>query len=54
MSSVLLFTPIFHYYGAIEIRNPELGNITGYQCDKLLETTAEIQRLDIHIVSTKV
>lgn len=46
MSSVLLFTPIFHYYGVIEISNTELGNITGYQ---LLETTAEIQRLDIHV-----
>lgn len=40
MSSVLLFTPIFHYYGVIEIRN-QLGNITGYQCDKLPGTIAE-------------
>lgn len=45
MSSVLLFTPIFHYYGVIEISNPELGNITGYQRDKLLETTAEFRGL---------
>ena len=46
--SVLLYIPVLFYYGVIEIRNGNLGNITGYQCNKLPGDPAQIQGLSIY------
>lgn len=46
--SLLLYIPVLFYYGVIEIRNGNLGNITGYQCDKLPGDSAQIQGLSIY------
>lgn len=47
LSSLLLYIPVLFYYGVIEIRNAKLGNITGYQCNKLPGTAAQMRGLSI-------
>lgn len=45
--STMLYIPVLFYYGVIEIRNPQLGNITGYQCNKLPGSAAQLKGLRI-------
>lgn len=47
ISSLLLYSPVPYFYGVIEIRKPELGNITGYQCNKLPGTADQLKGLSV-------
>ncbi|XP_062594327.1 uncharacterized protein LOC134255800 [Saccostrea cucullata] len=47
LTSALLYIPVLFYYGVIEIHNPKLGNITGYQCNRLPGTPAQLKGLSI-------
>ncbi|XP_061196828.1 uncharacterized protein LOC133205102 [Saccostrea echinata] len=47
LASALLYIPILFYYGVIEIHNPKLGNITGYQCYKLPGTPDQLKGLKV-------
>ncbi|XP_052103693.1 cholecystokinin receptor type A-like [Mytilus californianus] len=45
--SVILFIPVLFYYGLVEIRNPNLGNITGNQCSNLPGSPTKLKLLKI-------
>ncbi|CAC5395294.1 CCKAR [Mytilus coruscus] len=48
LASAILFIPVLFYYGQVEIRNPKLGNVTGYQCNKLPGSTINLTLLRIY------
>ncbi|VDI73851.1 thyrotropin-releasing hormone receptor [Mytilus galloprovincialis] len=48
LTTAILFIPVLFYCGLVEIRNPNLGNVTGYQCNKLPGSTTSLTLLRIH------
>ncbi|CAG2250228.1 unnamed protein product [Mytilus edulis] len=48
LTTAILFIPVLFYCGLVEIRNPNLGNVTGYQCNKLSGSTTSLILLRIH------